>query len=114
MAAAGGVAFAGRSPGIARPAGFFGSKKPSGRGRVETSSMPRAATPASRRPGFKSDARIVRVRGLLLRDDGRDHAERSKSRNRCGFDDPQSEIRHPKFHFMISFSIAPIRSISIR
>jgi hypothetical protein len=48
-----GVALAARSPGIARPAGFLGSKKPSGRGRVDTSSMPRAATPASRRPGFR-------------------------------------------------------------
>src|SRR5688572_9845968 len=47
-----GVALVARSPGIARPEGFFGSTKPSGRGRVDTNSMPKAATPASLYPGF--------------------------------------------------------------
>ena len=48
-----GDALAGRSGGIGSPAGRSGSKKPSGLGMVETSSMLFAATPASRRPGFR-------------------------------------------------------------
>src|SRR6478735_9112313 len=45
--AAGGV-----SGGVVSPAGALGSKKPSGFGRLATSSMFRMATPASRRPAF--------------------------------------------------------------
>src|SRR3954470_1075583 len=41
-----------RSGGIA-PAGFAGSKKPSGLGRVEIFFMLRAASPALLRPGFR-------------------------------------------------------------
>jgi hypothetical protein len=40
------------SGGVSSPAGVFGSKNPSGFGRLATSSMCRAACPASRRPGF--------------------------------------------------------------
>ena len=58
------------------------------------------------------DARIVGIRRLLLRD--RRRRDRRKSRNRRGLHDPQSDIRNPQLHFMISLSIAPIRSISIR
>ena len=43
---------AGRSGGVTAPAGAFGSKKPGGLGRFDTSSMCRAATPASPCPGF--------------------------------------------------------------
>ena len=50
----------GRSGGIGSPAGAFGSKNPSGLGSVATSSMLRAATPASLHPGLEPDARIVR------------------------------------------------------
>jgi hypothetical protein len=48
----GGGAFGSGSGGIGPPAGTAGSKKPSGFGMLDTFSMPRAASPASRRPPF--------------------------------------------------------------
>src|SRR5438034_4674724 len=48
----GGGAFGGNSGGVGVPAGALGSKKPSGFGRLFTSSMFRAATAASRKPAF--------------------------------------------------------------
>jgi hypothetical protein len=43
----------GRSGGVTDPAGALGSKNPGGLGRFETSSMWRAATPASVCPGLR-------------------------------------------------------------
>src|SRR5262245_29646178 len=45
-------ASAGRSGGVSVPAGSFGSKKPAGRKSDATRSTPRAASPASRKPGL--------------------------------------------------------------
>ena len=102
-----------RSPGIARPAGFFGSKKPSGRGRVETSSMPFAATPASRNPGFKPTRGSLASAGFCCATPvAIPSAANPAIAAAFAIRNPKSD--NPKSHFMISLSIAPIRSISIR
>src|SRR5262245_59478354 len=51
-AAGAGAAVASVSAGVGVPPGLFGSKNPSGFGRIDRSSMFLTATPASRRPGF--------------------------------------------------------------
>src|SRR5919198_5042818 len=45
--------FGSRSGGVGLPAGAFGSKNPSGRGRLAIRSMFLAASPASRKPAFR-------------------------------------------------------------
>src|SRR5262245_64938175 len=53
LGAASGLGAAGAGSGaLPVPAGVFGSKNPSGLGMLDTSSIWRAATPASRKPGL--------------------------------------------------------------
>ena len=67
----------GRSGGVGAPAGAFGSKKPSGFGSVDTSSMLSAVCPASLNPGFNpsGDCRARRIPSS-------DRARRQRGRKR--------------------------------
>ncbi len=91
--------------GLGSPAGAFGSKNPSGLGTLASNSSPRAATPASRRPAFRP------TRGSGVEDGeavcATDRHDKGRNDGRGG------QHTNETHHLPSSFSIAPIRAISI-